>query len=265
MLSESQIEQFHRQGFVNGGAAIGDQEVEVLRAEMTRVIEGQDELEHKPVRIVNLSGKGEAPVWQIVNIWQASEPFRQLVGNAKIAEEIAQLAGASEVRLWHDQIQYKPAAVGGVNMWHQDSPLWPPLSPKTAQVTAWVALDEVDEENGCMWMVPESHKWGPQMQHIGQIRDFYAIQSIQGEFEEHALKMVACPVRLGHVHYHHSLTWHGSGPNTSGRPRRAIALHYMGQETVFQKNGAHPMNPFIHVKEGEKIAGEAFPLVWPRP
>ena len=262
MLSESQIEQFHAQGFVNGGAAIGDEEVEILREEMARVIEDKDELEHKPVRIVNLSGKGESPVWQIVNIWQASPAYRQLVGNSKIAQEIAQLCDASEVRLWHDQIQYKPAAVGGVNMWHQDSPLWPPLSPKTAQVTAWVALDEVDEANGCMWMVPQSHHWGPQMQHIGQIRDFYAMHD---EFEGNITKMVACPVRKGHVHYHHSLTWHGSGPNTSGRPRRAIALHYMSQETVFQKSGAHPMNPFIHVGEGEKIAGEAFPLVWPRP
>jgi phytanoyl-CoA hydroxylase len=262
MLSESQAAQFHELGYVNGGAALGEEEVEILRAETMRVIENQHELEHKPVHIVNLSGKGEAPVWQIVNIWQASTAFRHLVGNSKIAQDIAQLSGANEVRLWHDQIQYKPAAVGGVNMWHQDSPLWPPLEPKTEQVTAWVALDDVDEENGCMWMVPESHKWGPQMQHIGQIRDFYAIAS---EFEEHALKTVACPVKKGHVHYHHSLTWHGSGPNTSGRPRRAIALHYMNERTVYTKRGAHPMNPFIHVAEGEMLAGDAFPLVWPQP
>ncbi len=211
MLSESQIEQFHERGFLNGGAAIGEDEVELLRAETMRVIEKQDELEHKPVRIANLSGKGEAPVWQIVNIWQASEPFRHLVSNSKIADEIAQLSAANEVRLWHDQIQYKPAAVGGVNMWHQDSPLWPPLAPKTEQVTAWVALDDVDEENGCMWMVPHSHKWGPQMQHIGLMRDFFAMHD---EFEGNITKMVACPVQKGHVHYHHSLTWHGSGPNT---------------------------------------------------
>ncbi len=261
MLSQAQIEQFHEQGFLNGGAAIGDEEVEVLRAETMRVIEHQGELEHKPVHIVNLSGKGDAPVWQIVNIWQASEPFRHLVSNTKIAEDIAQLTQASEVRLWHDQIQYKPAAVGGVNMWHQDSPLWPPLMPKDQQVTAWVALDDVDEENGCMWMVPHSHKWGPQMQHIGLMRDFFAMHE---EFQGNITKMVACPVKKGHVHYHHSLTWHGSGPNTSGRPRRAIALHYMSDKTVFKKTGAHPMNPFIHVAEGEMMSGEAFPLVWPR-
>ena len=62
------------------------------------------------------------PIWQIVNIWQASEPFRQLIHHPKITKGLAQLTGAKELRIWHDQIQYKPAAIGGVNMWHQDAP-----------------------------------------------------------------------------------------------------------------------------------------------
>ena len=64
-----------------------------------------------------------------------------------------------DIQIWHDQIQYKPPHHGGINNWHQDAPYWPVLKPETP-VTAWIALDDVDESNGCMWMVPGSHKWG---------------------------------------------------------------------------------------------------------
>ena len=101
--------------------------------------------ERQPVRVSNLSGDDNAPVWQIVNIWEGSDAFEELVRNPILSEEIGQLMeaamGAREIRLFHDQIQYKPAQKGGVNMWHQDSPYWPVLQPKDVQLTAWVALD----------------------------------------------------------------------------------------------------------------------------
>ena len=66
----------------------------------------------------------------------ASKPFEELIHNRTIIEEAAQLSGAKELRVWHDQIQYKPAGGGGVNMWHQDCPYWPNLRPQI-QLTAW--------------------------------------------------------------------------------------------------------------------------------
>src|SRR5688572_18993522 len=121
MLTQEQVAQFQRDGFLNGGPVLAEDEVETLRNELMRVIEQQDSLQRKPVRISNLNGKAEAPVWQIVNIWEASEPYRALVSNPKIVEGIAQLTQAGQIRIWHDQIQYKPAQIGGVNMWHQDA------------------------------------------------------------------------------------------------------------------------------------------------
>lgn len=259
MLTAEQIAQFHENGFLNGGHVIGDEEVDVLRAELERVIENQDMLERKPVRIANLSGKAEAPVWQIVNIWEASDAYRDLMCNRKIAEDVAQLTGASELRIWHDQIQYKPAQIGGVNMWHQDAPLWPIIAPMT-EVSAWVALDDVDESNGCMSMVPRSQKWGNQIKFLGTLPDYEAMPE---EFEGHKIEVVRCPVRKGEVHYHHSLTWHGSHANESGRPRRAIAYHYMTQETRYVASGEHPMKPFVTVEDGELLQGEHFPQIYP--
>ncbi len=260
MLTSEQVEQFGRNGFLNGGKVLDDAQVETLCGELARVLANHETLERRPVSLSNLSGNAQAPVWQIVNIWEASDPFRELVGNPKIAEEIAQLTSAKELRIWHDQIQYKPAETGGVNMWHQDAPLWPILAPMT-EVSAWVALDDVDESNGCMSMVPGSQKWGDHMSDLAKLPNYDAMPS---EYEGHEIEVVRCPVKKGEVHYHHALTWHGSHANTSGRPRRAIALHYMTNETRYVASGEHVMKPFVEVADGEVMQGKHFPRVYER-
>jgi ectoine hydroxylase-related dioxygenase (phytanoyl-CoA dioxygenase family) len=262
MLTEQQIAAFKANGFLNGGQVLSEETVDVLRAEIARVIESRDQAGvPQPVLLRNLGGDDSAPVWQIVNIWQASEPFRELIAHPRIVEEVAQLTGASELRIWHDQIQYKPAQIGGVNMWHQDAPFWPILAPMT-EVTAWVALDDVDVDNGCMSMVPGSHLWGNHIDFLNALPSYDAMPS---EYQGHQINVVRCPVRKGEVHYHHALTWHGSHANTSGRPRRAIALHYMTQDTRYVASGEHVMKPFVEVRDGEKMQGTYFPLVYRRP
>ena len=259
MLNQAQIDTFSEKGFVLGSRVLSDEQVDDLRSELTRVIDDYKKEDiPQPVHIVNLGGKEETPVWQIVNIWEASSAYRELVYNPIIVEEIGQLTSATEVRVWHDQIQYKPAQVGGVNMWHQDSPYWPILTPKTSQVTGWVALDDVDESNGCMRMVPGSYKWGNQISFLHTVPD---IHSMPDKFEDNELDVELCPVPKGYVHYHHSLTWHGSHDNKSGNPRRAIAVHYMTSETLYDESGNHVMKPFVTVNNGEKLVGDHFPLV----
>lgn len=259
MLTPQQIEQFKSEGYLKSGRVLSDDQVEALRNEMARVIadHGNSDVP-QPVSLTNLNGNPETPVWQIVNIWEASAPYRELIANTVITEEMAQLTGAKALRIWHDQIQYKPASTGGTNMWHQDAPLWPTIEPMT-EVSAWVALDDVDESNGCMWMVPGSHMWGNQIEFWGKLKNF---DDLPPEFEGHVITTRSCPVRKGEVHYHHALTWHGSPPNNSSRPRRAIALHYMTEETHYVGRRGHIMEPFVEVAEGAMMQGEHFPLVW---
>lgn len=257
MLTNEDVAKFKAEGYLKGGTVLSDEAVEVLRSEVLRVIDNRDAGGIQPVLCRNLA-QPESPVWQIVNIWEASEPFRDLIHNRIIAEEMAQLTGATSLRIFHDQIQYKPATTGGVNMWHQDAPLWPILGPMT-EVTAWVALDDVEEENGCMSMVPGSHRWG---NHIDFLHTLKSFDQMPSEFEDHPIEVRLCPVKKGEVHYHHALTWHGSNSNRSGRPRRAIAVHFMTQDTKFVESGDHVMKQFVHVSDGESITGDHFPLVY---
>jgi phytanoyl-CoA hydroxylase len=259
MLSPAQVQSFDTNGYLKGGRILDDAQVDELRDEIERVIRDKDAGGRQPVLLRNF-GQPDAPVWQIVNIWNASDAFQRLIESPRIAEEIAQLTRAKELRIWHDQIQYKPPGVGGINIWHQDAPYWPILRPMT-QITAWIALDDVDESNGCMSMVPGSHLWGDQIQFLHKIKDFHAVPK---EFDGRKVEVKLCPVAKGEVHYHHALTWHGSHANTSNRPRRAIALHYLTEQTRFVAAGQHPMKPFVEVADGEVIRGKHFPLVWKR-
>ena len=81
-------EQFERDGFVNGGPVLSKDEVDELREELERVIREQnDEAKKQPVRIFNPNrAHPESPVWQIVNIWQASPAFRRLMEHPAIAK-----------------------------------------------------------------------------------------------------------------------------------------------------------------------------------
>jgi phytanoyl-CoA hydroxylase len=277
MLAASQIEEFQRNGFLNGGRILDDEELEELKEELDRVLdkglEGLAEGEKRPLLLRDLKGGEEVsanPVWQVVNIWEASTAFERLLYHPFIVVAISQLAGQPDLMIWHDQIQYKPACCGGATGWHQDAPLWPIIRPMTL-VSAWIPLDDADEENGCMWMVPGSHKWGNQIDflrtqgHLAQLEEFKDIEGFTppAGAQNKTVEPCSWPIKKGEVSFHHSLSWHGSPFNHSERPRRAIAIHYMTGEARFVASGEHPMKEFVELEDGALMAraGEHFPQV----
>jgi ectoine hydroxylase-related dioxygenase (phytanoyl-CoA dioxygenase family) len=214
----------------------------------------------------NMLGEGERVVVQVVNIWEADERFRAHISHPAICEMVAQLMGADVVRVWHDQIQYKPPRSGGPTFWHQDHPYWPILQPADL-ISAWVALDDVTLENGCMRLVPRSHHWGPHKggtigtrEEDGFAPDYDPALVPPGE----SIEIVPYELRKGEVGFHHCLTWHGSAANQSDRPRRAIAVHYMPGYTRYEPTSTHIMERRVEVAPGEVLQGAYFPTVWNR-
>src|SRR2546423_2220812 len=159
LLSQQQIDEFRARGFLKVGRVLTEDQTRTLRARLDDVMEGRSTAQPEAKR--NLLGDGSnTVVVQVVNIWEADDAFREHLYNPTICAMAAQLMGADVVRVWHDQVQYKPPTNGGPTSWHQDHPYWPIIQPADL-VSAWVALEDADVENGCMWMVPRSHLWGP--------------------------------------------------------------------------------------------------------
>lgn len=269
LLTEKQIETFHIEGYVKAGKVLEDAEIDRLNEELHLVLEGKKA--HKPVVSRNLlEGRTEygdgretkQTVHQIVNIWESSPAYLEHARNPELTETVSRLCNNTEVlRVWHDQIQYKPPRIGGPTNWHQDHPAWPVILPADL-ISAWVALDDVDPENGCMWMVPGSHRWGSVP--LGTTPDFdpeYDPELIPAGVE---VKKKPLIMKRGQVAFHHCMTWHGSNLNTSDRHRRAIAVHYMPGYILYKPTGTHLMEPHIHVQPGDVLAGDHFPVVYER-
>lgn len=271
MLTQEQIREFDENGFIKGDIVLSDEEVDKLREELDLVMNGKSV--KKPVLNRNLlDGNSEygmsiskrETVVQIVNIWMASDAFFQHAANPKLCEEVAQLCRTDTLRIWHDQIQYKPPVTGGPTAWHQDHPAWPIIQPADL-VSAWVALDDATIENGCMWMVPGSHKWGNHQADLTSDENFMPVHKRPERLPSGAvIKAVPFEIKKGQVGYHHCMTWHGSPHNRSARKRRAIAVHYMPGHTRFEPTGRHPMEAHIEVKPGEILTGAGFPVVYNR-
>ena len=259
MLSQEQVDQFAANGFLNIGKVVSDEDCDILREEMFRV--GRGEGPRQPVRCSNMTGDTQAAVIQIVNIWQASDAYLDHMRNPAITAAVAQLTGSDLLRVWHDQVQWKPDTVGGPTYWHQDWPLWPIITPSDL-ISAWVPFQDVTVDNGCMWMVPGSHMWGDQQAYLGTGDQFEAVHKERSRLPAGAsLEAVPIEVKRGECHLHHCLTWHGSAHNHTPHPRAAIAVHYMPAHTRYVKRGTHIMEDYVRVAEGEILQGEVFPIV----
>jgi ectoine hydroxylase-related dioxygenase (phytanoyl-CoA dioxygenase family) len=168
---------------------------------------------------------------KIDNAWWADPDLAALATDARLGEIAAAILGASSVRLWQDQLLYKPP--GGPSEttigWHQDWASWDTVASHAAFVTAWVAFDDVDDDNGAMQIIPASHTWGlvpGASNFFGTDRDAQLARLGDGR----AIESRSIVMRAGQVSFHHPLTFHGSGPNTSDRMRRSLAIHFVDAE-----------------------------------
>lgn len=264
MLTSEQVQSFRDNGFLNYGRVLTDEQVRDLRDALDRVVAGKSASEAE--RVANLSG-GDKVVTQIVNIWEAEPAFKAHLSNSVIVPLVAQLMDTDTVRVWHDQIQIKPPRVGGPTIWHQDHPYWPIIQPADL-VSAWVALEDAVIENGAMWMVPGSYKWGPYLGAKGGGTIGNKEDELSPDYDPalipdgQKVEIVPCEVPAGSVVFHHCLTWHGAPPNKSERNRPAIAVHYMPGWTRYEPHGkTHVVEHHIEVAPGEVLKGAHFPTV----
>ena len=197
---------------------------------------------------------------QCQNLWEDCADVRPLTFHPRIAETAARLLGVDAVRLWHDQALYKEAG-GRETDPHQDQPYWPIVEPDT--ITAWIPLDGSTLANGAMGYLPGSHRLG--------LREFVDIFSGTGEDplarrELEGMEPVWVEVPAGAVAYHHGLTFHLAGPNTTGTVRRVhTAIYFADGSTRGEGRYPHPSVERAGIAMGAAIASDVTPIAWPRP
>ncbi|RAP75738.1 phytanoyl-CoA dioxygenase family protein [Paenibacillus montanisoli] len=166
----------------------------------------------------------------------SDEIFRYYAMHDKIADVLVDLVG-SDIKCIQSMYIDKPQHLGVGQPYHQDS-YYLKSKPDTL-IGVWIALDDVDEQNGCLHVIPGSHR-GPIYPHEVPIderqRKYFS--------EVHAAnknKEVPCRLPKGSAVFFPGTMLHRSGDNvTTDRQRRAYVLHYLNARSKQENQTRNP-------------------------
>lgn len=238
-LTRKQIAQYHEEGYVMPGRILDDAELEALRRE--------------EARFRGTPGPGELTVFRS-QLCHFSSGIRELGARGAHLDWVEQLIGPN-VMLWFNQFVTKFTDTGrgrGEFPWHQDNG-YVAIEPAT-NLTIWIALDDVDEQNGCVWVAPRSHTQGL-LPHSRKSEDSWHLTvNVEGDGVPALLKAGEGVIFSG-------LTLHRSKLNHTDRPRRAFFLEYADAASTYVKSDGsrHPTAVSGH----SWVARGALP--WPSP
>lgn len=244
--------EFSDDGYVAFKPLLSQNEVATLNTEIARFI--KDVVPTMPATQVYYEDKSDkSTLKQLQKMFEYDSYFEDLMlaGPArKIAEEVLQ----DEVVPINMQYFNKPAGIGQATPPHQDGYYFH-LTPCEA-VTGWLALEDVNEENGCIHYVRGSHKVDSFRNH-GQTGVLGFSQGITdfGTDDDQA-QSVACPGSAGTFLMHHAKTIHWAGANQSKvRSRRALGFIYYAKNTKIDIAAKEAYQTYLdkHLKNSSKI------------
>ena len=286
MISDEQIKFYNDNGYIKDIKVIEDKnKIERLRIAVIDILTGKRDFDCNPYNLKRykftegykknnsreeIEYDVNSQLGKFDNGWWINKEVRELVLSEKIGEMAAKLMNVDSVRIWHDQILSKPpteklstnnkANIG----WHQDRGYWTCCTDEN-MITAWIALQDTNEENGAMRFVENSNKWGL----LNEGGDFFAsdLENLKQSMinDGKNWKEISNDLKAGEVSFHNSFTFHGSGPNFSDKPRMSIAIHMMPGDNAYDPDGAFhetakALGPFA--TKGTIFKEPFNPMVW---
>jgi len=160
----------------------------------------------------------------------AEDPFWvRLVGDDRLLDVAGRFVGP-DIALFASPYIAKPPATGQAVLWHQDAGFWP-LEPM-AVVTLWLALDDTDPANGCLRVIPGTHRWEvAKNRRRGDVENVIGAEIDVDPATIDEAATVDIVLRAGDVEVHHPNIVHGSHANRSDRWRRGLTIRYIPTST----------------------------------
>jgi phytanoyl-CoA hydroxylase len=153
-----------------------------------------------------------------------------------------------DIKSIHSMLINKPPGVDGRHPLHQDL-LYFPFRPADAIVATWTALEPCRRENGCLVVVPGSHR-GELREHVNPDWEHLNFGYFGVDAADCVGKRVHLEMEPGDTAFFHPVLIHGSGRNRSSGFRRAISTHYASAHCRFLP-GAEPVataRPYLLVR-----------------
>lgn len=133
--------------------------------------------------------------------------------------------------MFQDMALIKPPGAGREKPWHQDNAFFR-MVPGTPIVGVWIALDDATVDNGCMRVIPGSHREGPKRH--ARLRD---LQICDNDVE--VPRVTAVPLPAGGLMFFDGLMHHGTPANRTNTRRRAMQFHYSLAEVTETSEDEH--------------------------
>ena len=225
-VSDEHIAQFHAQGFLPIQSAYSSAQINDGMAAVKELIAGQNrefrgvQFERGRAKQVKQSaGHARELLVRKLTRFVGFDPRLDAFGEDPQLIDILTRIMGEPPKLFANQAMLKPPGIGREKPWHQDHAYFD-VPMHTCIVSAWVALDPADPENGCMHVIPQSHREGPVV-HFKR-RDW---QICDTDIARNRITAVA--LQPGGVLLWHGRLHHGSPANRTDRRRRALQLHYI--------------------------------------
>lgn len=162
VLTAEQIQSFHKNGYATLPGFLTEEEVMELEQVFDLFVEGKIDVPGKD--FCDMSQPFGIPFekWQLVNAMLPREYYPDWKGNIfeQLCDKAAkQLFPNINMTLDYDQLLMKrPQQKEAVFAWHQDLAYWPQDTPDNYTVTFSLAINTANQENGCLRVIPGSHK-----------------------------------------------------------------------------------------------------------
>lgn len=169
--------------------------------------------------------------------------------DAGIVDRVAEILGP-DLDCFQSQFIFKNPGVIG-QPWHQDSYYF--RFDRQPQVGVWLALSRATLDNGCLWVLPGSHK-GAIRAHVPDPRPAAnrAYLEIVGEDDSARVPALMAP---GDVLFFHSYLMHMSTDNVASERRAAMVYHYARAGTLAEnpkvEESLAPVNRWVPVRRRE--------------
>jgi ectoine hydroxylase-related dioxygenase (phytanoyl-CoA dioxygenase family) len=231
ILSDAEVSQFQRDGYLNVRHLFDEEEAAILR-QAARA--DQAFKQHAYHRKDAKGGVAKLVLWNKAG----DDVFGTVARCHRIVGAMEQLLG-DEVYHWHSKMSIKEPFTGGAWEWHQDYGYWYAdgcLFPDMASVM--IAVDANTRENGCLQVLKGSHRLG-RIEH-GRFGDQTGADPERVKAAERSLELVFCELDPGDALFFHSNTLHRSDQNKSSWPRWSLLCCYNTRHNNPYKASHHP-------------------------
>ena len=237
MLTQEQIDFYHREGYLGVPDVLSDAEIAELRRVTDEFVERSRHVtDHDDIFDLEPSHTPENPrLRRLKNPIAHHRTYHKALHHPGILEIVSQLIGPN-LRQNGTKLNMKLPAVGSPVEWHQDWAFYPHTNDDLLAVG--ICIDAMSQANGCLLVVPGSHK--------DRIYDHHHEGAFSGAITEpdfNPEQVVPIEVPAGGISIHHARTLHASAPNRSEFPRRFLLFQYCAAD-AWPLRGANDLAQF---------------------